>query len=280
MPSLADRLAESLETKAGKLPGTDVPAIKLQGHWVSLPHLSYGKWPPHNFEAESLGNLDLNLPCEHRWAQRDGKASYKTASWLFLKEAPLFSKSLSQKIRKARKVGFEFERGGLPLLSDFCLMYARHIQNLGSLPLPKQFFHGLLQGFDEGFAEIFTLRYQGKTVGCACNLFVEGFYENAWFATNTGSQKLGASYFLHDQMINRAAELSAEVYSFGRSTPKSGVHQFKRQWGTTDIPLAWYRNGQLITENPHPLRRLGKLLKFLPFPLVARFGNWAFKRIY
>lgn len=85
---------------------------------------------------------------------------------------------------------------------------------------------------------------------------------------------------MHDFMIQRAQQLGAEVYSFGRSTPQSGVHQFKRQWGTIDIPLAWYENGGLIAENPHRLRPLGKLLKYLPFPLVALLGNWAFKRIY
>lgn len=280
MPSLADRLAESLKTKAAKLSGTEVPAIRLQGHWVSLPHLSYAQWPPYTYLNQKRPDFEAKQNWHFRSTQPGLQNPYKVASWLYLKPEPGYSAALQKKIKRSKQQSFQCEVGGAALLNEFWSVYAHHIHRLGSLPLPKRFFHVLLKGFDEGFAEIFVLRYQGKTVGGSCNLFVEGFYENAWFATDFGSQKLGASYFLHDQMINRAAELSAEVYSFGRSTPQSGVHMFKRQWGTADIPLAWYRNGQLITENPYPLRPFGKLLKHLPFPLVARLGNWAYKRIY
>ncbi|MFN3530005.1 MAG: GNAT family N-acetyltransferase [Bacteroidia bacterium] len=280
MPNLAARLTEALFAEAVTLPHTDIQSVVIRGCWVSLPHLSYAQWPPHTCLNEKRPDVGGNHNCHFRGTQLGLQNPYKVASWLYLKPKFKFSGALQKKINRSKQQAFQCSVGGAALLNEFWSVYARHIHRLGSLPLPKRFFHVLLQGFDEGFAEIFVLRYQGKTVGGACNLFVAGFYENAWFATDSGSQKLGASYFLHDQMISRAIELSAEVYSFGRSSPQSGVHQFKRQWGTTDIPLAWYRNGQLITENPHPLRPLGKLLKYLPFPLVALLGNWAFKRIY
>jgi hypothetical protein len=280
LTSLAERLAESLGAKAGKLPGTEVSAVLLHGQWVSLPHLSFGNWPPHQYINEPAPSFGSHLSWHWRGTNHSLKNPYKLTSWLYLKPECSFSGALQKKIKRAKQQAFSCKAGGLELLNEFWPVYARHIHRLGSLPLPKRFFRVLLEGFDEGKAEIILLYQQGKVRGAACNLFVSGFYENAWFATKQSAQNKGGSYFMHDFMIQRAQQLGAEVYSFGRSTPQSGVHQFKRQWGTIDIPLAWYENGGLIAENPHRLRPLGKLLKYLPFPLVALLGNWAFKRIY
>jgi hypothetical protein len=278
-PTLAERLAESLATKAGVFPVTDQPAVWLQGSWVSLPHLSYGNWPPHR---QIDGQAPINIAAsswEWRGVSSTTESAYKTASWLDLKAPQHFSNQLERKIKRAHQSPFTWERGGIELLSEFWEVYARHLHRLGSLPLPKRFFSVLLSGFKEGFAEIFLLRWQGKVVGGACNIYIEGFYENGWFATNREAQQKYGSYLLHDVMIKRAQALQAEVYSFGRSTANSGVHRFKQQWGTQDIGLLWVKNGERL-QGSYALKPMGLCLKYLPFAWVAYLGARLYKYIY
>lgn len=278
-PTLAACIAQSLNAKLACLPGTNQQAVWLNNHWVSLPHLSYGQWPPHQYVNIPPPQI---LQSEHwQWRGSTQKQAYgcKTASWLYLHETPLVSNQLKRKIKKARATEFSIEQGGLHLLTDFWNIYAHQLHRLGSFPLPKRFFHALLLGFEEGFAEIFLLRHEGKVVGGACNLFVAGFYENAWFATEPLAQKQYASYQLHEEMIGRAIELKADVYSFGRSTTNSGVHRFKQQWGTKDVSLHWVKNGKPL-QGRYALKPLGKLLQVLPFRWVVFLGEKAFKFIY
>jgi hypothetical protein len=44
---------------------------------------------------------------------------------------------------------------------------------------------------------------------------------------------------LYWAMIERAIAEGATVFDFGRSSPESGTHQFKLQWGAIEQPLCW-----------------------------------------
>lgn len=278
-PSLAECLAEALDSKAGHLPGTTIPAVWLNKRWVSLPHLSYGTWPPHKVKDEGIPQVKRPFSWHWRGLGKETQPSYKTASWLHLGEGYHPAAALRKKIEKAAEHQYVVLRGGLELLAPFWIVYAKHLHQLGSLPLPQRFFESLLKGFEEGFAEVFLLEHQGKIVGGAINLMVNGFYENAWFATTPQAQRRHASYWLHYQMIQRAMHLQADIYSFGRSTTGSGVHQFKRQWKTKDVPLLWIENGE-VKRGGYLFKPLGKLLKVLPFRWVVFLGDSMFKYIY
>lgn len=276
---LAECLAEALETKAGTLPGTTIPAVWLNKRWVSLPHLSYAQWPPHKTDFKIIPQVKRPFSWHWRGIANGAEASYKTASWLYISEGFRPVAALRKKIEKAAGHDFEVSRGGMELLPLFWHVYAKHLHQLGSLPLPQRFFQSLLEGFNEGFAEVFLLEHQGKPVGGAINLMVDGFYENAWFATTPKAQKCYGSYWLHYQMIQRALNLQADIYSFGRSTTGSGVHQFKRQWNAQDVPLLWLQNGE-TKRGSYLLRPFGVILKVLPFRLVVFLGEKMFKFIY
>jgi peptidoglycan/LPS O-acetylase OafA/YrhL len=44
---------------------------------------------------------------------------------------------------------------------------------------------------------------------------------------------------LYWQMLEHSVQQGARTFDFGRSSPGSGTHQFKRQWGATERPLHW-----------------------------------------
>ena len=265
---------------------------------VSLPHFSYGalfvnsqNTPPDEV-IKHLQKMHFQQGfhgLEYRSLLHDRaqtKPAYKISSWLTLQPTPeqqlqLFSVNLRSKIRRGLRQNFDFVSGKEELLNDFYKTYARHMRHLGSGAITKKFFANLLQSYnsDGGVAKIYILRQQNKTIGAAFSLAYEGFYENGWFATHPQWQKQYASYVLHHHMINDAIALSCHTYSFGRSTHDSGVHHFKKQWNTTDIPLNWL-------SFPEPNLNLRKqswirtLWKKLPYPIGNHFGNYIAKWIY
>jgi lipid II:glycine glycyltransferase (peptidoglycan interpeptide bridge formation enzyme) len=222
---------------------------------------------------------------EIRLAWQDWQAeSSKVASWLSLSdsmEAQMqnFSSNLRRKIRRGQHHGFTIEKGGLGLIHEFWQVYARHLDHLGSVALPRRFFENLLQKSVAGTAHVFILRQNDRVVGGAFNLVHQGFYENGWFATLHHVQGQYASYALHHAMISHAISLRCHTYSFGRSTTGGGVHRFKTQWGTSEVPLLWSH----FPEQKINLRRhkwLHKLWKFLPWFLRRRLGSYLAKWVY
>ncbi|MDO9512976.1 MAG: GNAT family N-acetyltransferase [Bacteroidales bacterium] len=222
---------------------------------VSLPHFSYAavysteslsqqawqKTVQDLAAPRNIAEAEIRLPQEASLPEQP-----KTASWLHLEKSydltfKHFSSNLRRKIRKASKNEFKVWQGGIELLPDFWKVYVHHMNDLGSAALPMYWFRHLLNEYAGGYAGIFLVAKYGKVVGAAFNLEYQGFYENCWFVTDMKAQKEYASYLLHDRMIHHAILLEAKTYSFGRSSTGGGVHQFKKQWGTTDIPLAWIK---------------------------------------
>ncbi len=297
-PGLNRIIAESFGWKALQLkpvPGITIDMVCTGQNLISLPHFSYGNiqnatgkslsgkdW--QNILAgfalpQNIAQMELRLP----W-QGQSLESHKVASWLTLgksmeEQMVGFNSNLRRKIRKGMAYGFNVENGGIELLNDFMKIYARHLDQLGSVALSKRFFENLLKNYSGNEKAIFLLRYEGKVVGGAFNLFYKGFYENGWFATLHGVQGLYASYVLHQAMIDHAISLGCHTYSFGRSTAGGGVHRFKHQWGAADVPLFW---------SHYPVQKLNlrkqswlhNIWKILPWPLRKRFGGSLAKWIY
>jgi hypothetical protein len=298
IPGLNNIIAESFGWKALQLrpmAGISIDMVCTGKSLVSLPHFSYGNVQNTTGKAISARNwqtilagfaLPRNIAqMEIRLAWQDPHLeSAKVASWLKLsdsmdKQMQAFSANLRRKIRRGQHHGFTVEQGGIGLLHEFWKVYARHLDHLGSVALPRRFFENLLNKCGPGCGHIFILRHQGRVVGAAFNLTHEGFYENGWFATLHHVQGLYASYVMHHAMIGHAIALGCHTYSFGRSTTGGGVHRFKIQWGADDVPLLWsHFPAQRINLRSHTW--LHKLWKFLPWLLRQRLGSYLAKWVY
>ncbi len=263
---------------------------------VSLPHFSYGALFGKD---ETTADLQLTTWLEklhfnrgfdgleyRRLARLEEKNAYKVASWLRLKpdvDAQMkgFTSNLRRKISKGHRNGIEVVSGKEELLDAFYRLYVQHMLYLGSGALTKRFFRNLLHEYNTqgGTAEIFLAYQHKKVIGAAFNLSYQGFCENGWFATKKDSQKQYSSYVMHHAMISQAIETGIHTYSFGRSTINSGVHNFKKQWGTEDIPLTWVQYPQHKVK----LRQQTWLLhvwKNIPVPIRKQVGKYLAKWIY
>ena len=136
-----------------------------------------------------------------------------------------------------------------------------------------------ITGQDGAYLAEYLLKKKEELAGAAFNLEYQGFYENNYFAVPKPHQRHYGSYALTYAMIEHARTIGATNYSFGRSTSNSGVHQFKKQWATTDMPLYWIKTPNQ-TINLRSQKWLNKLWKTLPIPLRKPLDPYISKWIY
>jgi hypothetical protein len=290
------------------------PIIKAGKQFISMPHFSNGgilylskiileeekiiqqivagieteKLEQGFYSAEISGLKNENLPTgkiETRGEQPffGNTISGKTRHFLFLektKEGQLagFSSNLRRKISKAEKNGIEIKNGKEELLNDFVKVYQKNMHKLGSPAFGKSFFRALLQ-IPGGNASIFVAYYFNKPIGAAFCLSYLGFFENIWFSTISKYNNLYPAYLLHWKMIECSIGQKMKIYSFGRSTTNSGVHDFKKQWQVYEKPLYFSKTfpGKFDLKNH---KWLTKIWKVLPPLVVNKLGPFVAKRVY
>jgi hypothetical protein len=79
------------------------------------------------------------------------------------------------------------------------------------------------------------------------------------------------------EFIERAIEAGITRFNFGRSTPGSSTHEFKRRWGAVDEPLYWYdvRNGTVAktpSSNDSAFAMGPRVWRRLPRRVATRLG--------
>jgi hypothetical protein len=85
------------------------------------------------------------------------------------------------------------------------------------------------------------------------------------------------NYLLYSRFMEELIARGVRVFNFGRSTPGSGPHEFKRQWGGRDVPLPWgqYAPGARVA-TPSPDEGAfswgPRLWKRLPLPIANLLG--------
>jgi hypothetical protein len=81
---------------------------------------------------------------------------------------------------------------------------------------------------------------------------------------------------LYWSFMKRASERGLRLFNFGRCTPGSGTHKFKRQWNSYDQQLWWYqhsRSGATSTPSPDGKYSLGpRLWRHLPVSVATALG--------
>lgn len=199
------------------------------------------------------------------------------------------SSNLNRKIRKAVNSGILIKRGGEELLDDFYKVYSRSIFELNSLNYSKNFFRDLFTCYQFGEIVCFVAYKDDKAVGSGLLASYGGFYENMFFAVDKGSRKYYVSDLLHWEMLEYSINQNKNhnetdipgpnnnaVYSFGRSTRSSGVHNYKSHWPIKDYPLYNYTNMPNIRKHSWLSQIWGTLPYFISKPL----GGYLVKHFY
>ncbi len=276
---------------AGVLPLVRVKSLLFGHYLVSMPFLNYGG---------PLGSADAVAQLAARaadQARREGVTLLELRSRLPLPldlpvshhkitvlldlppRAPDLWARLSPKVRsqvrRPQKAGVEV-RFGLDQVAPFYTVFSRHMRDLGTPTLSRRFFECVAETFPADVR--FGCAYlKDVPVAAGCGFRWSGEFEMTWASALREYSPLAPNMLLYWAFMERAAREELPTFNFGRCTPGSRTHPFKRQWGSRDIPLWWYRVAEgACTATPSPRTGpfvLGSLVwRRLPLALATALG--------
>lgn len=275
---------------AGILPLVRVRSLLFGHYLVSLPYLNDGgplgkdeavralaQEAVRLADASGVKLLELRarvaLPLDLRLSQR------KITVLLDLDPDPdavfkgLPAKLRSQVRRPARE-GVEV-RFGADQVGPFYEVFARHMRDLGTPVMPRRFFEQVASHFgpDAWFAAAWL---GGRPVAGGAGLRFGPEFEITWASSLREYNSVAPNMGLYWAFLERASREGCAVFNFGRCTPDSGTHRFKKQWGGRDVPLHWYQHGAAaLTPSPDQGGVMGlgpRVWRHLPLRLATALG--------
>jgi len=277
---------------AGVLPLVRVKSVVFGHYLVSMPFLNYGgplgsdpaiqALVEHAvaraaadgaklLELRSRTALPIALPVSHRKTAvvLDLTPGSPDAAWAGV------NARLKNYVRRTQKAGVTV-RFGLDQVDGFYAVFARHMHELGTPTHGRRLFETIAEVFPED-AWFGCAYHEGRPVACGCGLRWADQIEVTWASAVASAPELRPNALLYWSFIERAANEGLRSFSFGRSTPGSGTHEFKRRWGSRDEPLWWYgrssRNGATTPSPDDPALAWGPWLwKRLPSRLATLLG--------
>lgn len=285
---------------AGVLPLVRVRS-RLFGHYlVSMPFLNYGgplgtaegvktvteaaageaaESGARLLELRSRAAMPVELPVSHR----------KITVVLDLPGDPdalmrSFPSKLRSQIRRPAKEGVEV-RFGSDQVAPFFEVFSHHMRDLGTPSLPRRFFEAIGSHFEDS-AWFGCAWLKGEPVACGAGFRWSDEFEMTWAASLSRYNRIAPNMQLYWAFMQRAMAEGVAVFNFGRCTPDSGTHRFKRQWSSRDEPLFWYQwtpPGRTGVATPSPDQRKyswgPRLWRHLPLGVARLVGPWIVRSI-
>ncbi len=272
-----------------------LPLVRLRslvfGHYlVSMPYVNYGgplgddpaiialadaadalarRERIQLLELRSPRALPVDLPVSHRKIAvvlpLDGGAEAVFGR---------FKAKLRSQIRRPSKEQVEI-RMGADQVDAFHQVFARHMRDLGTPAQPLAFFRAIARAFGED-AWFAVAWLGGRPIAAGAGFRWEGEFEITWASALREFNRVSANMGVYWALIERAANAGLHRFNFGRCTPGSPTHDFKRQWGAVDEPLWWYSGRVMDRAIPSPdaakYRLAVRIWQRLPLALANALG--------
>ena len=253
---------------SGVLPLVRVRSL-LFGHFlVSMPFLNYGgplgdeesiralvthacdsarRDGVKLLELRSPTSLPIELPVSHR----------KITVLLDLPEGDpddlwrrLDAKVRSQ-VRRPQKEGVTV-RFGPDQVEPFFEVFSRHMRDLGTPTQSLRLFRLISTVFPDD-AWFGCAYLDDKPIACGAGFLWGREFEMTWASSLREHSRIAPNMLIYWSFMQRAVQQEVRVFNFGRCTPGSGTHKFKRQWGGHDQPLWWYSQSSIAgAKTPSP----------------------------
>lgn len=222
---------------------------------ASLPFLNYGgvlakddaaaeslfaaaagvarEFDARHVELRHTSRRFAGLPCrQHKLALTRPLLPTLDAQWSDL------DRKIRNQVRKAQKDGLTVEVGGAQLVPDFYAVFARNMRDLGTPVYSKHLFSETARLF-AAESRIFIVRSGTTPVAASLSLKFRDTVLVPWASSLREYRNQCANTLLYWRMFEDAIERGARVFDFGRSSPDTGPHHFKRQWGAVETPMHW-----------------------------------------
>jgi len=236
-----------------------LPLVRVKsavfGHYVvSMPFLNYGgplgtpeamrALADHAVNVATDGNVRLlqlrsrlAVPCEleashHKITVTLDLPADAGALWKG------FDAKVRSQVRRPQKEGAVIAFG-LDQIEPFYSVFSRHMRDLGTPAQSLAFFRAIARAF--GDAVWFGCVYlDDQAVAGGCGFHWANEFEMTWASSLRAFNRISPNMLLYWSFMERACTEGVRVFNFGRCTPGSGTHRFKRQWGGRDEELWWY----------------------------------------
>lgn len=248
-PDVATRLGDEAQSLARRL-GVDALELRHgEPSGLGLPRVG----------AKVTCVLPLANGADETWRQLDAK--------------------VRNQVRKALSSGLTAVWGGLESLDEFYRVFAVNMRDLGSPVHARKLFAALLEEFAES-ARLVLVRQGSRTVaGGVCLTFRDTLLV-PWASALREARALCPNNLLYWEVIRWGSEKGFRALDFGRSSPGSGTHRFKRQWGARDKSLAWERvqrqgtRGGAVDAEDGAYGWAARVWRRLPVRVATGVGPW------
>jgi serine/alanine adding enzyme len=277
----------------GLLPLVRVRSRLFGDYLVSMPFLNYGgpvgsdaaRAALARHAARQAGTLGVDLlELRGRIETSVEGLVLNNRKLTVLKSLPESSEELWEKgikaklrsqIRRPMKEGMEV-RFGPDQLDAFYGVFSTTMRDLGTPVLPRRFFESIRANLDD-CAMFVVVEHGGVPLAAGCGLSWGDELEITWAGSSREHQRLAPNMLLYWGMMEEATKRGLRYFNFGRCSPDSGTHRFKRQWGSEDHPLPWLQwstSGVPSTPSPDsPKFRLAtSVWSRMPLPVANTLG--------
>lgn len=186
-----------------------------------------------------------------------------------------FHINIIKNLRKADKTVGVREARGPGAFTGVYGIYLAQMRLFGSPPLPAEHFENLL---GTGLGRLFVASVGGRDAALLFAIVRDGIF----YADINAALPAYDSFFpkvrLFDETIRLACSGGLRSYDFMRTRAGTGVHEHKKKWGGTELPVKYFfktygknlKAGLDPEESRFALPRL--LLRHAPLSLLGAFG--------
>lgn len=197
-------------------------------------------------ELRSRRELPIDLPVSHRKVTVVLDLEADDPQKTFKK----FEAKLRSQVRRPAKEGVTI-RFGADQVRPFFKVFAEHMRDLGTPTQPERLFTELAAEFPE---DMWTAcAYLGDTpVAGGIGFRWGNEFEMTWASSLHAHSRISPNMGLYWAFMEKCVQEGVSVFNFGRTTPGSGTHRFKLQWGGREEPLWWYQRSTGLAKTPSP----------------------------
>lgn len=210
-------LADTAEVREKIARGCRTVLEHFGGDYVEMRHIASGLGPLADRTRENriTYRLDVNRPAED---------IFKT-----------FRKQLRTRLRRTAEQNLT-QYQGTERLDHFYHLFAAAMREHGTPVMPRRFFELILEHLS-GHARMMIAYKDGRPVGGKLLLQFKGRTTMTWGCYPNRYKHLLANYYLTWELIQQSAQSPIRRLDFGRSEPGSSGHDYKSNWGPTEVPI-------------------------------------------
>jgi serine/alanine adding enzyme len=273
---------------SGVLPLVHIRNRLFGSHLVSVPFLNYGgpagtaasrvrltEWAVQDAARRNARSLLLRTryPVASALPVDSGKVTVvlplpPTADELWNTR---FNAKFRNKIKRPQRDGMT-TRFGPEHLGGFYDVWAENMRDLGTPVLPRAFFERIVAAFPE-LVVLGVTYWNDRPVAGGFGFVWRAEFEMTWSSSAKALRAQKPNMLLYWDFMRELIDRRVASFNFGRSTPGSGPHEFKRSWGAVDEPLPWIQwPGGGSAGESRVARLASRVWQHLPLSLANSLG--------